>query len=436
MSSGNMKYIVKCVAVMGVVGLVATACGSSSTKASSGTTTPSVRPTTAASSSSGGAASGSPIVIGNIGSYTGANDENGVGSGQVVNAWASWVNANGGLNGHPVKVIVKDDAGSPSQALQDANQLVADHVLAVVGEESIIPTAWTSVLDKAGIPLIGGLPSDTFNYTDTNAFPVGGSNLAQFAGQFEYMKSVGLHKFAMLYCAEAPGCATAGAKSKAVAMVVGGITVSYVGAVAATEPTYTSQCLAMKSAGVQAFQVVSVSEVPIRVAEACAQLGVTPLPVNAATESDAAWLAIPALNNGVLFSPVANYLDSSVPGVAQFLKVGSQYIPGLVKNPQFGLAALLGWAAAQVFQTAAKAGNIGPTSTSQELKAALYTVKNFTADGVMSPVTYIEGQPTFITCNFTYKQSNGNYKPLNNDHDTCLSQAIVTGLRQLVTTAG
>jgi branched-chain amino acid transport system substrate-binding protein len=375
-------------------------------------------------------------MIGNIGSYTGANDENGAGAGQLVQAWASSINASGGLNGHPVKVVVLDDAGSPSKALQDANQLVADHVVAVVGEDSIIPTSWTSVMDKAGIPLIGGIPSDPFNYTDTNAFPIGLSAVPQIAGELEYMKSQGLTKFGMLYCAEAPICASLGPASKAVAGIVGGVTVPYVGEVAATSPTYTSQCEAMQSAGVQAVEVASVPSVPIRVAAACAQLGVKPKQINASETSDAAWLTTPSLDGAVLISPVADYTDSSLPAVAQFLSVGSQYISGLQKNPQFGQHALLGWAAAQVFEAAAKAGNLGPTSTSQDVKTALYTLKGFDAGGIMPAVTYTQGQPTFVSCYFTYQESSGAWKPLNNDQSTCLPAATVTALQGMLKAAG
>lgn len=416
------------------VAIIATACSSSNKTGSPTTTTGSSG--SSSSSPSGSAATGSPIVIGNIGSYTGSNNENGAGAGQVVQAWAESINASGGLNGHPVQVIIKDDAGSPSQALQDANELVAAHVVAVVGEDSIIPTAWTSVMDKAGIPLIGGIPSDPFNYSDTNAFPIGVSAVPQIAGELEYAKSVGLTKFGMLYCAEAPICSSLGPASKALAGIVGGISVTYTGEVAATSPTFTSQCEALKSNGVQAVEVASVPSVPVRVMTACAQLGITPKQINASETSNASWLTTPALNGAVLISPVANYLDDSLPATSEFLSVASKYIPGIKTNPQFGQHALLGWAAAQVFEAAAKAGNIGPSSTSQDIKNALYMLKDFNAGGIMPSVTYTQGQPTFITCYFTYQESGGTWKSLDNNKTTCLSQADVTGIQAMLKAAG
>jgi branched-chain amino acid transport system substrate-binding protein len=79
------------------------------------------------------AASKSTWVIGNIGTYSGINSGNFLGGGQALQAWADWTNANGGIDGHHVKVISLDDAGVASTSVNDVKQLVqSDHVLAIV----------------------------------------------------------------------------------------------------------------------------------------------------------------------------------------------------------------------------------------------------------------------------------------------------------------
>src|SRR5262245_32491285 len=74
--------------------------------------------TASAASSSARAASGAPIVIGTIYSQVSAL---GPGFGgnppEVMNAWVSLVNANGGINGHPVKLYSVNDDGNPTTAL-------------------------------------------------------------------------------------------------------------------------------------------------------------------------------------------------------------------------------------------------------------------------------------------------------------------------------
>ena len=85
----------------------------------------------------GSAATASTWVIGNIGTYSGGNSSNFIGGNLSLEAWADYTNAHGGINGHKVKVISDDDAGSPSTALNDVKQLVNnDHVLAIVGDNS------------------------------------------------------------------------------------------------------------------------------------------------------------------------------------------------------------------------------------------------------------------------------------------------------------
>src|SRR5258706_466559 len=61
-------------------------------------------------------AAGSTIVIGNVGDYSGI-----VGSvlhegGPMAQVVARVINDSGGLNGHPIKMLVADAAGDPSRA--------------------------------------------------------------------------------------------------------------------------------------------------------------------------------------------------------------------------------------------------------------------------------------------------------------------------------
>ncbi|MDQ1424820.1 MAG: branched-chain amino acid transport system substrate-binding protein, partial [Acidimicrobiaceae bacterium] len=58
-----------------------------------------------------------PIKVGNIGIYSGvggAVTRNGL---SALKAWEQSVNAQGGVAGHPVQVVVADDGGDPAQSL-------------------------------------------------------------------------------------------------------------------------------------------------------------------------------------------------------------------------------------------------------------------------------------------------------------------------------
>jgi len=56
-----------------------------------------------------GASTSQPIVLGDICSCTGPEASSIAQTSPTIQAWASWENAHGGIDGHKVEVIVKDD---------------------------------------------------------------------------------------------------------------------------------------------------------------------------------------------------------------------------------------------------------------------------------------------------------------------------------------
>jgi len=69
--------------------------------------------TGSATGSSGSSATGTPIPIGIIASSSGSQAASIGKVPDVAQAWASTVNANGGIDGHPVKLYIEDDADDP-----------------------------------------------------------------------------------------------------------------------------------------------------------------------------------------------------------------------------------------------------------------------------------------------------------------------------------
>jgi branched-chain amino acid transport system substrate-binding protein len=129
-----------------VVALLA-GCGSSSSSSSggsSGGTSASSSSSSGGSSSSasvdtskcgskpGVAATGTPINIGTIDTkQPGTDFSDGP---NMIQAYFSCVNANGGVNGHPLKLFVQYDQTQPAQIAAAAKQLIqGDHVVGIVG---------------------------------------------------------------------------------------------------------------------------------------------------------------------------------------------------------------------------------------------------------------------------------------------------------------
>ena len=138
------------IALAAVVGaaLLLAACGSSSSSSStaasggSSATSSSASATTSSSTSSvstsacgkkpGVAATGTPINIGTIDTkQPGTDFSDGP---NMITAYYNCVNANGGVNGHPVKLYVIYDQTQPAQIAAAAKQLIqTDHVVGIVG---------------------------------------------------------------------------------------------------------------------------------------------------------------------------------------------------------------------------------------------------------------------------------------------------------------
>jgi branched-chain amino acid transport system substrate-binding protein len=113
-------------------------------------------------------ATGKPIEIGYM------NDESGpVGVPYVTygtNAGVSYVNAHGGVNGHPIKLVSCAGDGSPEKSIGCANQFVQANVPVVLegvdnGADAMLP-----ILKSAKIPLVGGLPFSAAASTSPHAY--------------------------------------------------------------------------------------------------------------------------------------------------------------------------------------------------------------------------------------------------------------------------
>ena len=109
---------------------------SSSASASSSSTSSAVT-TSACGTKPGVAATGTPINIGAIDTKQNGTDFSDIQN--MTGAYFACVNANGGINGHPIKYFPVTEQTNPSQIASLAKQLItSDHVVGIAGSSSII----------------------------------------------------------------------------------------------------------------------------------------------------------------------------------------------------------------------------------------------------------------------------------------------------------
>ena len=418
-------FRVKSALVAGALAVLAlSACSSSG--GSTSTNVPAA--TSAGAGAQGTAPGGAAIKVGFMCSCSGVQASLLAGVSKVAQAWANSTNASGGVNGHPVQLFTEDDSSNPATALQEAKKLVEqDHVVAIVGEVSLVDQTWVPWVVSQGIPVVGGASGEPVQGSTPGVFPSGSTLLPVTIGILDGAK--GMKNLGVMVCAESPVCAqiipVAQGAGKLLGLSVTPATIS------ATAPNYTAPCLQMKSAGVTAVFVGDNGPIVQRVAADCAQQGYNPLQVVGAAGTTSSELSDPHLAGAVAAGPNANPFDASTPAVKEFQDALAKYYPGLLTSAGFTYDDFYAWAGGKLFEAAAKAGNIGPSSTPADLMNGLYALKNETLGGLSAPLTYTKGKPYATTCWFTSKVENGALVSLNGNRPVCLTAAQAAGLSKL-----
>ena len=142
-------------------------------------------------------ATGTPINVMTI-APSGTATSNFPGIGVVAKAYATYVNAHGGINGHPLHVTVCNDKNDANAAADCARQAVSEHAVAVLGSFSLGSGQVLPILKPAGIPWLGGYALDPSEYTSTLSYPIVAGPLAFLASGVLAGKDANCTKIAII----------------------------------------------------------------------------------------------------------------------------------------------------------------------------------------------------------------------------------------------
>ncbi|MFF0156489.1 ABC transporter substrate-binding protein [Streptomyces sp. NPDC005263] len=112
----------------------------------------------------------------------------------TAQAYEKWVNANGGIKGSPLKVLTCNEKNNPDEAEKCAQQAVAEKVVAVVGSYSLAGDRYMPILQKAGIPYLGGTGVSAAEFSNPLSFPVNGGTPVVFAAHGRQLVQNGCKK--------------------------------------------------------------------------------------------------------------------------------------------------------------------------------------------------------------------------------------------------
>ncbi|WP_245541695.1 ABC transporter substrate-binding protein [Sporichthya polymorpha] len=375
------------------------------------------RPDPAAGAAASGkscAISGSTITIGNIATQSGFLGELFNGLPEALQVWVKAANACGGLGGHPVRLISADDGGDPAVALTLARRLVEkEGAIAFVGLANPLSVQGVaSYLKDEGIPAIGGESSSTVYYTNPVFFPIGPHAAVIGGATADVAIKRGAKKLAVYYCIEVPNsCGPPGAAkdlavgSPAIKRIGGEVVISQPASVAA--PSYTSQCIAAKRAGVDGIIVILDGPSIGRFAGNCEAQDYHPKFIGISLGVSRTLPEYPQLNKDNFFAPsiVFPWMDRSLPATRAYSDAAIRYFGRPIVGPSPAMA----WASGVLAQEATK-GGLPANPTPADMLKAMYTVKNTNLGGLTSPLTFTTQLPRVMTsCYFVLGLSNKQY---------------------------
>jgi branched-chain amino acid transport system substrate-binding protein len=360
--------------------------GSSATSGSGGT----------GGAATAGPATGSPVNVGVLGSFSGAVgayiDDITTG----IQVWAKWTNAHGGLNGHPVNVVVADDGGSPANFNSLAEQLVTqDHVIAMdFTTLGFAPDGNNSYFDSQHVLTFateGGLNN---SYTDpwipTSEATGTAYAEAMMFGYADGMIPQHLTKIAVLTCTDFSLCTndftptwTSSAMEKAT-----GLQVVYSAQASLTTPDFTNICIAAKNAGAQGILLGMDTASIERLAGDCAQQGYHPIMGVADLLAQPSLLTDPNTAGAIVATKTVPWIDTNVVGIQQLDQAFAQYDPGA---PVDGTDAN-GWEAGEFLGAAA--ANLPANPTAADVLNGLNALNGTTLNGLTYPLAFTAGQPS------------------------------------------
>ena len=308
--------------------------------------------------SAGASSAKTPIKIGLVCSCTGPLAASGIDVPPAYEAWADSVNATGGINGHKIDVIYKDDQSNPTSSTTIVHNFIqADHVVAIV-DATNNDQVWAAYVKQENVPVVGMNTSTEPNYSNSDFYPEGQTEDSLYSGIIQAVKHAGGTKFALFYCAEAVQCQEGVAPLQAAAKSAGENVVASL-EVSASAPSYTAQCLAAQQAGATVIFTADIQTVDEKIVQDCYTQGYKPKVVIDGEILLPSFTTTSGINQDTYFTvPNLPYFVKS-PAITAMNKAFAKYAPSVTKSASYGEFAVEGWIAGELFQAAAQAGGLG-----------------------------------------------------------------------------
>jgi branched-chain amino acid transport system substrate-binding protein len=384
------------------------AAGCSSSSSSSSSTSAAGTTAGATTGSTGSAATGSVIKIGYMVSLSGPQASSTTAALPTAQAWAKWVNANGGINGHQVEIVSADSMGTATGGQSAVNTLLQkDNVDAIMLSDPIAEYSVYQGLAKDNIAVLDGSGYGPFWHQTPNFFDTSTDSTATESSSVPAGKAAGSTTMAIAACSEVASCAQS-AQEIVPSVEKAGMKSAGVVTVASTATDYTAQCLAFSQRKADYVYMAIAPAGAAHMMAGCIQQGYKGLFGTNATSFD------PSLYGTVKGMTMVGTINgfpwwSGNSAVADFRNVMTKYAPGTKYQTSQATAT---WASLQLL--AKGLTTTKPSAISQaSVLAAMYSIKDETLGGLLpQPVTYTAGKASApVNCFWQFKFVAGQQDP-------------------------
>ena len=334
----------------------------------------------------------SPVVVASVGTYSGPAGSVFLTMVKAAQAWVQYANGKGGVNGHPVRLLVYDDAADPARSQAQVREAVEkEHAIAFLHQSTpIAGESSVQYINAKRIPVIGTDTATPWSYASPMYFPQTSSAEALTGAALhsaaQQLVPSGQTKLGVLTCSESPTCDTHARVFQDGAKGVG-FELVYRGRASIAQPDFTAECLSARNAGAQVLAMVFDLNSVLRVAQACARQGYRPAFVLESGVITDDLKKDPNLDGAVGGSTVFPYFQTGTPATDEYQRV----MRTVGSSVPRGVGSATGWVSGKLFELAA--AKLPEPPTSQALLEGLWAIKGNDLGGLTQPLTFVKDQP-------------------------------------------
>ena len=334
----------------------------------------------------------SPVKVGHAGTLSGPVGSVTITMQQGVQLWVQLVNSRGGVNGHPVQLIVADDGGDPARHTAQMKELVEKYrVVAFVNNPEVLTgQASVNYVNQVRVPVIGMTGAEPWAARSPMHFPQVSTGEAFSEALYGSMGAQALdrdkRKLGVLACTELQQCQDLFDQADHMAPKRG-LDVAFKVRASLAQPDFTAECLAARNAGVEVYFIILDGNSLRRVAASCARQGFHPLFATGAQVLTHDHKDDPNLDNLLISNATSFPYFWDSPTTAEFRQAFQAYGRGM--KPSGGQ--VTGWVSGKLFERAAAALPEPPTASA--ILTGLWSMKQDDLGGLTAPLTFIQDKP-------------------------------------------